>query len=106
MKGLVVGIPVLLILLVGLLVNGLVVGIPVFDLVASLVVGNADFDLVRETEVVRETVLVNGIVVGIPVFDLVRVGDLVLETVILVVLVDKRVVAKADRLGVLVTEIV
>ena len=43
---------------------------------------------------------------GIPDFVIVTVGDLVLETVILYVLVDTRVVASADRLVVLVTEIV
>jgi hypothetical protein len=99
--------------------------------VASLVVGNPDFDtvretdLVRETEVVRETVLVNGIVVAIPEIvretevdlvnglvvaipdlDLVTLGDLDLETLILYVLVDIRVVAGADRLGVLETDMV
>ena len=59
-------------------------------------------------EIVRVTLpdLVNGLVVGIPDFDLVIVGDLVLETVILYVLVDMRVVASGDKLGVLVTEIV
>lgn len=67
--------------------NGLVVGMP---------------EIVRETEVD----LVNGLVVGIPDFDLVTVGDLDLETVMLYVLVDMRVVASGDRLGVLVTEIV
>ena len=98
---------------------------------ASLVVGNPDFDTVRETdlvletEVVLETVLVNGLVVaipeivletevdlvnglvvGIPDLDLVTLGDLVLETLILYVLVDIRVVANAETLGVLETDMV
>jgi hypothetical protein len=86
-------------------VNGWVVGIPEIvretlpDLVNGCVVGIPE--IVRVTEVD----LVNGWVVGIPVFVIVTVGDLVLETVILYVLVDMRVVANADPLGVLVTEI-
>ena len=88
------------------LVNGCVVGIAVFDidLVPDLVNGW----VVGTPEIVRVTEpdLVNGCVVGIPDFDLVTVGDIVLETVILYVLVDTRVVASADRLVVLVTEIV
>jgi hypothetical protein len=93
--------------------------------VNGLVVGIADLDLVLETEVVRETVLVNGLVVAIPEIvretevdlvnglvvgiadlDLVTLGDLDLETLILYVLVDMRVVANADRLGVLDTDMV
>ena len=43
---------------------------------------------------------------GIPDFVIVTVGDLDLETVMLYVLVDTRVVASADRLGVLLTDMV
>lgn len=99
MKGKVVGIPERVTEIVGDLVLETVI---LYVLVDKRVVASADGDGVLETDMVWVIDFVKGKVVGIPERVILILGDLDMETVILVVLVAIMVVGIAD----LVTETV